>query len=468
MRPPSWSSWQPPTAPAAPSRVTLAPARVTWDPDGGFYRYAQSLAAANDCTVEEFMGARFTATQWRTGRPDVLARLTARSGTPVEQLWEHSPARYHPLLRRHWLIGHLDPGGPDSVLILDLLPDDDPRTPTIRADVTTGQWTAPDLRSLLDLATRVIPHLSDTWPLGHHDGDHRAEAVRDPTRTLPWAQWSVTVRTYALLWLWDADTVDLHATGRWLTAANSLDSTTPSLGTALRTAALTNTEPAFAAGVVAIGEPVTGPFSVPSLTHMDDDVLRVLHAADLALHTNRIYESARVQESAMLATEESLQPPERAGPRRRKVSWDEPHWPRHVTDSARLLTTPAGRSFLAEVRDRIHQDPAPLDRDVAATWWSAHAARATRYLATAMPNRLKYGLYVADAFDLIWVDLTGHLPITLRARIQLDRLVAASRRLDPETLLSVRHQILEWTGTTSLDQTARQHETVVPAGEELA
>lgn len=452
-------------APATLDVPLPLPIALEWKPGEDLRRFAVNLAAANGYSLSQIMGMAIESSgDWRVVDLQLRQRLSALTGQPVED-FAHEPRQYQPVVKRHPLTGWIEPAGTDPGLWVEQLPDTvDGRR--IRDDVRTTTRRQVRLDLLTDLAMAVVPHLSASWPAhASFDLEERATVTGDPTRHQPIASWSPIVRRYALLALWDHTDVgrlelsymrcrtpvarDLLTVQTWRDAATAATAAgLPRVSEALL-AAIEQWPPAqrpttptgtgelpAAIRIRAATGPLPGPFSLLALRTWPPVLVYAVHAADIALEAWRHHQNlaAAWTLGALSEAADRLVASVEADPRVRAAAFRYPEPAGFATAGCRLLATNAGRRVLVEVADLAGRDIA--DAATVRAWWPTlqhppdqHRARWTS-LRDLEPDVIA---------DLLWVDLTGHLPTTLAYQpSEKAPLLQAARAVAPEDVLAMR------------------------------
>ncbi|MBC9957828.1 hypothetical protein [Yimella sp. cx-51] len=386
---------------------------MQWDSTETWDDYLERLAVANDVPVYELQR-----------RSALLRERTSRcSAADIAPAVPRSQASLPPKTQTHPLIGHYDAVDGAPTWVLRSLPDNGA---AIGRDIRATSWPWKRFDLLTELAQIVMPRLSDHWPNLAPVPEH---ILTDSTRTLPLEDWSLPVRGYALQTLWphtdhggyanhdmQRRTViarDLLAAGRWLSAADDLNHEHPSLAVALRTAAhrwpskVRPTAPAqipFPA-MHTFETAATGPFSVHAVGQFEPATLHTLYAATVARHA--LISTADPVSAWGRATLEDVadhlgpSDPRQSNTLRSRAAEPRPY----AADACRMLATDEGVQVIRKVSSL--SIGAPLAPDEARAWWASLSLpeRVRRTLSSATRS-----LPSATVLDIVWIDLTGHLP----------------------------------------------------------
>lgn len=452
-------------APATPDVPLPLPIALDWEPGVDLRRYAQRLAASNGHTLAQIMGTTIESqAAWRVVGADLRNRLSALTGQPPELFAQ--ARQYTPVVKRNPITGWVEPGGTDPTLWIERLPDTQEGR-RIRDDVRTTSWPAVRLHLLTRLTRALIPHLSASWPPhSSFDLEERAAVVADETRSGPIEEWSPRVRRYALTVLWDHTSVgvtsqteyqcrtpvarDVLIVKDWRDAAAAAhDADLRRVGESLEAAVAQwppAERPTTPAGVsdlpatmrirAAIG-PLPGPFSVHALRIWPPVLLYTVHVADIALDAWRHHQEDLAVAwtfGALREASDRLIAPVEPGPFDH-LRYRESEPPRFASAACRLLATENGRRVVLRVADLAGDDDV-VEFDTICSWWP-------RLRNPPDGNRNRWaslrGLAPELLADLLWVDLTGHLPSTLVYEPSAEEpLYRAARAAAPEDVLAMR------------------------------
>lgn len=463
------------TSPGGTDTVPVPlPVSMGWEPGQDLYRFARRLAACNGYTIAQIMGdgGRSLVSCPYVGR-ELGERLSVLTGEPIE-VFTQEPRQYRQVAKRNALTGWLEPDGTDPSLWVERLSDTQEGR-RIRDDVRTTSWPEVRLGLLTRLARALVPHLSASWPAhpSFESGD-RGAVIADDTRSGPIEQWSPQVRRYALMVLWGHTDVgvtsqtvyrcrtpvarDLLIVHGWREAASAAhDAGLPSVAKALMAAGM-QWPPAERPGtptgdlhlpagiqIRAGAGPLPGPFSVPALRTWPPSLVHAMHVADVALEAWRQLRDPVVAWTlgALQDAEDRLIAPVEPNPLALSSSCRESEPPGVASAACRLLATGAGRCVVLQVADLAGHDLVELES--VRTWWP-HLKHPPPLYRDQWPSLRELDPEVIA--DLLWVDLTGHLPLMLAYEPPAEApLYRAARAAAPEDVLRMR----DWATQTMAD-----------------
>lgn len=473
------------TSPGGTDTVPVPlPVSMGWEPGQDLYRFARRLAACNGYTIAQIMGegGRSLVSCQYVGR-ELGERLSVLTGEPIE-VFIQEPRQYRQAVQRHALTGWLEPESTDPSLWVERL-SDTPDGRRIRDDVRTTSWPEVRLDLLARLARAFIPHLSASWPAhpSFQSGD-RCAVIADDTRSGPIEQWSPQVRRYALMVLWDHTDVgvtsqtvyrcrtpvarDLLMVQGWREAASAArDAGLRSVGEALvaagaqwppaeRPATPTGDGHLPAAVRIRAGNgPVPGPFSIRALRTWPPVLTYTVHVADIALDAWRSNGQAATAWTlrALQRASDRLTTPFEPALFDRSYPFREAEPPGFASAACRLLANEAGRQVLLDIADLADTD-STVGAETVRPWWPTLLRRAIGDRHQWVSLR---GVDPDTLANLLWVDLTGHLPATLFYEPSAeDPLFRAARVVAPEDVLRMRDWATQTMAGADLPVTERR------------
>lgn len=406
------------------TRRDMLPAVVAFQSGWDYKRFAEALAVANDMSLQQLMGRSLDDKAWRTGHPAMVRTLAELSGADADALSAISPYRYPVVVRDHHLSGYIDPTGSDPETVLNLL-GNDAESSEIREQMAS--LPSAILRTRLTRLDRLISAIRIPWA-------PKSDVLPTPLRAAGLRLlWHRTAHDAPV----EPREAELVLSHRWRTAGAAIQHTHPALGQALIAAQLSVAPALNTRRRLDRQLDRGGPFSAVNLREWSWDVIRTLHALDTARFGLRG------------EAHSSLVPPRRLRPEglsHRELRIDVSGETRLEHD---LLTgTPEGQQLITIFHRDTMAAPVPLEVRSAGAWWTARVRRDSSFVdRTAIAN----GIYAPSwaLMDLMWIDLTGHLPATPGNDALVSTWQLAARQAPPDTLLQLRNWAVDWVEQTT-------------------
>ncbi|QNK53379.1 hypothetical protein H7F30_03395 [Dermacoccus sp. PAMC28757] len=436
-----------------------------WDGEEPLRAFASRVAASNDLTIAQLVGATYTPHQWRIGHPPILRGLGRHGLLDPVSAGTTMPYRFPRGIQKAWLSGFIDPRQVGHAMVIDLLRPHDEQHLLIDS-LIRAQRVGPRMALIEEVAAAFIPRATLDWPpLASFKHPLQSRALDDPSRMRPMQSWTPTVRAYALAALWEHTHMeevtrvipvsrnrrkigylryfpriarDLRTAARWLTAASDLREINPALSTSLEQAGLAclDHHPPPIEEPIARQIEEEGLLSLHVLRTHSPQVVELASAASIAtrsLRTSAGHLTASMTRPALMNALSEL------GPHPLKAPWEPrpfepPEPPPHVTEAARLLAIPAGLAVLEALTEAA--DEPPLRVEDLQPWWAEMRAAPRCATQSIAPSTAASS---ALTRELIWVDLAGTLP----SPPLTEALAKAARHTLPEAAMDFR----EWAET---------------------